>query len=358
MFVLKNSSSSLSLDYEYQRVAYLNKSSRNSDRHYLSCSVYKLWKKMWKFSFNDNFARSEDPIVLQDNIGGIKYEKIRYDYNLANFSLMYSLGEENYFRFSYHDLLFKNRASEIENTSSHNPYFDLVYWFSFPLGFHFRSGINLGEFDYSPDFSEYYNSFAIMYRPNLEGLLTVKFALSNMYFAGSPSDYDIYDFSCGYAYSFSESLNVSISLGYYYQNLKHGRNEYGPSASFFLKWQEDVFSLSLEASKGYDEIYFDGEDLGFSEYSLFGVVFNYSFANFGSIYSRISYREDRFPHAYYEEIYEYTTIFSLAYNKEINKYLDFSLEYMHWNRSSNVIDYEYRDNRLTFDLKLSKDFIW
>ncbi len=345
-------------DYEYQRVSYFSESSRNSDRHYITLNAYKKWGDRWHLSLSDSFVRSEDPIVLQDSIGVIRYEKIKYDYNLADLYLRYSLGGDSYWRFSYHDLLFKNRASGVENTASHNPYFDIVYWFSFPLGFHFQSGVNLGEFDYSPDFSEYNNSISLMYRPSLEGLLTIKMSVSNMYFSGGASDYDIYDFSCGYSYAFSDNLNVSFGVGYFYQDLDRGHDEEGPSGFLFVKWQKEAFSLSIENSMGYDEIYFDGEDLGFSKYSLSGLVGNYYLPKYGSFYLRCSYRQDKFPEAYYQEIKEYTTILAFGFNRKIGKYLNFSIDYMHWNRAANVDDYEYRDNRLTFTLKASKDFIW
>ncbi len=350
--------SKINLDYEYQKVSYSRGIPRESNRHYLELDFNRLWANRFSFIFRDNFMRSEDPAIIQQAIGAIKYEKLKYDYNVTNVQFRYSLDRDSYCSLGYNYMFFNNRSSVVENTSSHNPYLDFVYWFSFPYGFHVHSDVNFGEFDYMPDFVEYQNYISVFYRNSLESLISIKFSISNMYFSSSFPDYDIYDFSIGYSYAYSDSLNFSLGGGYYYQYISFFDDQSGPSFYFRLKWKDDEADLSFEASSGYDEIYFDGEDLGFSKFLLFGLSGHYVFNDYGSFFVNTSYRVDNFPEASLETIREYSTVFSFAWDYPITKFLSASFEFMHLNRKSNLDDYEYRDNRITFKVNLSRSFVW
>ncbi len=354
---LKSDTGSYFLDYEYQRVTYTHQSSRNSDRHYLTSEFSQKLGENWSFYLKDNFMRSEDPIQIQEFIGNIKYEKLKYDYNEGEAYFNYSINEDSFFRLSYHNMIFKNRSSIVENTASHNPYLDLVYWFSIPWGIHLQLGENFGLFDYSPDFTETHGAVTLLHRIYLDTVCSLKFSFSSMNFEEQNPDYEIYDFSLGLNKNFSETTTLALGTGYYYQNVRKLDNEDGISAYLTFIVDKEKYYLSVECSKGYDEIYFDGEDLGFSHYSVIGSIFNYYLSDKVSLSTRISYRKDKFPHVS-PEIKENTFIFDYSLNWKINKWLLSSLSYMHWNRSANEEAYEYRDNRITLNFTISKNFIW
>lgn len=350
-------SGTIDMDYEYQHVFYADHSSNDSDRHYVSVDGWKQFSDQWKITLKDDYMRSEDPYKVQQFIGAIKYENLEYDYNEAHASIIYSFGDENHVKLGYHDMFFRNRASNVENTENHYPFLDTVYWITPPWGIHVQLGEELSRFDYSDDFDEFHGGLTLLHKLDLNTRVSLKSSFSDMNFNGSSNDYRIYDVGAGLSKVFSEHLGISLGAGYYLQDVSDDDDEDSASGylNFWAKYEK--YSFKFELSKGYDEIYFDGEDLGFSHYWIVGGMGNYNIIDDLSFSLESYYREDKFPQTE-DNIKEQTLYFDCGLTWDVTQWLEASVEYSHLNRDASEEDYEYRDNRITFNITLYKDFNW
>ena len=344
-----------SIDYQLQWVFYAHQSSRNSDRHYLSLDGWKDLPGSWRFSFHDDYMKSEDPILVQQTIGGIKYEDLKYDYNEGDADISVELGEDGYLKIGYHSMFFRNRSSDVADTVSHYPYIDVKYWFSRPWGIRLQFGEDFALFDYSDDFNEPQGNLTLYHRLDIDTTISASAGAVSMNFNGDTADYAIYDLGLGLTRAFTENSGIALGAGYYYQDVYQGIEDEDGLSGYINLWIKTVrYSLSIEITKGYDEVYFDGEDLGFSHCSVFGASFNYLMAHALSLGIQTYYREDTFPQALPHEVKERTWEFECDLGWMVNNWLSVSVGYTHWDRDANSIDYEYQDNRLMLKLTASK----
>ena len=353
----------LDLDYELQQVFYYHQSARNSLNHFLDLNGWIEFHDNWKLSMEDSFIHSKDPVQISKNIGAISYEDLKYDYNEALLSLTRLLGEDGHFEIGYKNMFFKNRSSIGADTVNHFPYLDIRYWLKPQYGIGLETGTNLGFFDTSDDFTEPRGAITLFYRMDLDTTLNLRGAVSSMNFDGSTPDYDTYDFTVGITHALAPSTGLTLGAGYYFQTRLHhaGLDNYkGFSYSMFFWRDTPKYSLKIEVSKGYDEVYFDGENLGFSSCYVIGGEFDYSLTDQLHLNLETSYRDDTFPFAggWDEKIKERTWNADLEIYWQLTNWLETGITLSHWHRDANDPDYEYLDNRAMFTLRISKEMIW
>lgn len=347
-----------SIDYEMQGVSYLHHSSSNSIRHYLSMDGWGNLPWDWRLSFEDNYIRSEDPTQIEHAISGIRYENLEYDYNEGNVDLTRTFGMDSYLSLGYRNMFFQNRSSYASDSVSHYPYLDVLYWLSRPTGLQMECGENFANFDYSDDFRDAEVALSLLRRLDMDTTVSLKTALSHMNFQEDTPDYVIYDLGVGLDRIITGNSGIGLGAGYYFQNNEQGISDEEGLSGYLSYWHRGPgHSISIEASKGFDEIYFDGEDLGFSECWVAGGSFKILLNHGVSLGLDSSYRENTFPQAP-EEVKEKTRKFSCHADWMVNTWCKISLAYSHWNRDANVPDYEYQDNRLLLGITFAKGFVW
>jgi len=225
------------------------------------------------------------------------------------------------------------------------------------LGAHLEFSEKLAHFDYSNDFKETQGAFTIIHRLDLDTKVSFKAAVSSMNFDGPSADYSVYDLGLGFTKAFSPKVGVSLGIGYYLQDLEQGIDNEDGLSGYLTLWTKDIqYVLSLEISKGYDEVYFDGEDLGFSHYFVIGGHLDYLLTNELTLNLETDYREDDFPRSF-EDIKERNWGMNCKLIWKINDWIETSLGLSHWERNANEEDYEYRDNRLWLNITILKDYI-
>ncbi len=351
----------LDVDYEIQQVFYYHESARNSLNHFLDLDGSIDLPGKWKLSIEDSFIHSKDPVQISRSIGAISYENLKYDYNEGVVRLHRFFRDKGTMEVGYRNMFFKNRSSLVADTVNHFPYADFRYWIRPQYGVGFEGGLNVGLFDYSDDFSEPRGALTLFYRLGLDTTLNLRTAVSSMNFSGTTPDYDIYDFTAGVTHAFSETAGLKVGVGYYFQTRLHGSgldNYDGISYQAQFYQETGRYSLKIEASKGYDEVYFDGEDLGFSSCYVIGIDLDYAITNRLELILESSYRDDTFPFAggLDEKIKERTWDVSMEVYWHVNRWLDAGISLSHWDRDASEPDYEYLDNRAMFTLRLAREF--
>ncbi len=344
-----------SIDYEMQWVSYYHNSSNDAVRHYLSLDGKGSFAENWSLVFNDSYARSEDPAQIEQAISGIRYESLEYDYNEGAIGLTRTFGAENYFTVGYENMFFKSRSPEVADTVSHHPYLDVTYWLSCPQALRLETGETIGRFDSSDDFQEPEVALSLIRRMDWDTTVSLRMALSAMDFEERTPDYTIYDLGLGIKRTFAGNTEIAAGLGYYYQDTEQGiTSEKGVSGYLNLWRRSGRYRVSVEVSKGFDEIYFDGEDLGFSECWVAGGEINFSVRPDLNIGLESSYRDDTFPQAQ-AEVRERTWLLSFYADWQITSWCALSISFFHWDRDANYRDYTYLDNRFLLGVTFSRE---
>ncbi len=342
----------LETDYEYQRVTYTHHPAQNSDRHYLFWRGQKVWSN-WRFTLRDNYMHSEDPTRLESLIGNINYAHLKYDYHEGRFHLERRFGEENRIRLSFYNFIFKKQEPYDENTISNYPRFELLYWFSKPWGLKLEIGQNWAQFDYLDDFRELISSMALKHRLNPWLEWQTRFSFSEMRFLGTRADYHLYDLGTGLTAQIAPRTALSVGLGVFKQAVRGEKDDKGLSAYFNLYRETGIYRLYLETSSGYDEIYFDGEDLGFSRYSVVGGKISAFLSPAWRINLRFFHRRDHFIQSL-NDVIERTWSINAYCSWKLSPHWQLSFGLLHLEREANLSSYEYRDNRLWLRLSLFK----
>ncbi len=353
----------MEVNYDFQQVFYYHQSARNSLNHYLDIDGWFNLPGMWELSVQDSFIHSKDPVQISKTIGAISYEDLKYDYNESNLTLTRSFGDNGNLDIGYKNMFFKNHSSFGADTVNHYPYMDFKYWVRPQYGVGVEGGANIGQFDTSDDFTEPCGALSLFYRLDLDTTANVRSALSSMNFAGTTPDYRIYDFTAGITHAFSQSTGVTAGAGYYFQTGLHdnGLDNYDGWSYVLNLWRDTGrYSLKMEVSKGYDEVYFDGENLGFSSCYVLGGSLNYALTNSLHLNLETSYRDDTFPYAggWDMEIKERTWNLDVELYWHLNRWLDAAVSFSHWDRDASESGYEYLDNRAMLTLRLSQEFTY
>jgi len=344
----------LHIDYEYQRVTYTHHPGQNSDRHYLSLKGQKVWS-LWRLSLKDVYMHSEDPARLENLVGNINYAHLKYDYHRGRVSLERRFGEKNRFQINYYNFIFKKRKPYKEHTYSNYPSLQLLYWFSENCGVELELGKNWAQFDYFDDFRELFASSTLKYRLNPWMEWQTKLSFSDMRFLGSRADYRLYDLGTGLMIQLAAKTGLSLGFGAFKQAVEGEEDEKGLSAYVNFFRETGAYHLFLEASTGYDEIYFDGEDLGFSRYSVVGGKLSGLLGANWWINLRLFHRRDHFIQSA-NDVIERTWSANVYLSRKLNRYLELSFGLLHLEREANLSVYEYRDNRVWLRLTLLKRF--
>jgi len=353
----------IDFDYELQQVFYYHQSARNSLNHFIDLNGWLQFYDDWKLSFEDSFIHSKDPVQISKSIGAISYEDLKYDYNEALLSLNRSFNDHGHVEIGYKNMFFKNHSSIGSDTVNHFPYLDLRYWIRPQYGIGVEAGTNIGLFDTSNDFTEPRGAMTFFYRMDLDTTIDLRGAVSSMNFDGTTPDYDIYDFTIGLTHAFGPSTGLTVGLGYYFQTRLHhaGLDNYDGVSYSLSFWRDtSTYSIKIEASKGYDEIYFDGENLGFSSCYVVGGDMDYSITDRLHLNIETSYRDDTFPFAggWDEKIKERTWNCDFELYFRLNNWIETGITLSHWHRDANNPDYEYLDNRAMLTFRISKEAIW
>ncbi len=343
------------IDYEVQRVSYYHHSANDSFRHYLSLDGRGHFLENWHLAFEDSYARSEDPVQIAHVVTGIRYENIKYDYNQGSVALTRDLGRGNRLVVGYDNMFFKSRSQGVSDTFSHRPYLDLTYWVSTPTGVRLQAGETLGLFDTSDDFSEPDAALTLMRRLDWDTTVSLRGGVAAMDFHGQTPDYDTYDLGLGLERTFGRRMRLATGLGYYYKDGEQGAGDDQGVSGYVNLWRHGrAYDVSLELTRGYDEIYFDGEDLGFSECWVAGARMGLRAGHGLSLGLVTSYREDSFVHVE-PRIKERTWSFYCHADWRLLPWCTLTLAGLHWDREANYDDYSYLDNRLLLSLSFFAD---
>lgn len=278
----------------------------------------------------------------------------------------YRFGEENLVSLSYRNTNSRSEDPEEDDYREQNIDASLACWFNAQNGMSLLFNYGKGNFDIESDLLNSYGvtgRYMHKFTPHLEvygegSTELTDFAESEI--RGTPGrteredseDEDIYRANVGFSYSFSPTMQISGSLGYFWQK-GFESDEDGLNSMVGLTRTTPRTTLSLNWTSGYETEYYTYRDAGSYEYWNFSASGTYNYSSrliFGlrSSYGYRDYTTDRSDIADPEvgrEDYVYRINASASY--QLFRHINLELLFDHEEDDSNITEDSYIVNRVT-----------
>ena len=295
---------------------------------------------------DETFRVSEDPIEVseQTNSSSTRRTRDRYYRNNAGVRVNYLFGEEDFLYIGSRHLLLINDGSEYEDSQELRAEAGIAYWFTIRHGVSLDYEYARADFDVSEDFDKHNGRFTYRYRFSPRVQSNTFYAYDSVDFDGRQEDYQVHNAGTGLDLEVSENSSLSVSGGYYHRDRERSDDNDGFMGSFLFHRIFARGSLDLEASTGYEEVYIEAENLGFTEYYRASASLNYQLlerltANISGFFQRDEYVD--------VERDDDTWQGQGVLNYSLLPWLSSSLSYQYRRVESNLQENEYTDNRVT-----------
>jgi hypothetical protein len=355
----------LSLDYAPTWVRYWDYEENDTVRHNGKIDLWYLFTKYLRLDLNDNYLKSEEPHEEGEDgaIQTIRHTRNNYERNDASISLDYQFGSQDHIKGGYAYQILNNEDPALTDSTEHGPFASLIYWFDFKNGMELDYRFSTAEYELESglpsedDFDGHEAGARYTHRFDPHTNAYVCYGLTTREFDIETNDYQIHDFSVGLNYGLSPQTSISLASGFYKPNGDPYDSE--DAKLFFsagLEHETKNLKMSLEATKGWDEGFFEAERRGFTEYWTSRGRIEYQPTKHMTTYASISYRKNDYMLE--------TKIDDDTYQGECGLEISFlrwytlGLDYTHSQRLSDDLDAEYTDNRIMLTLSASRLFQW
>ena len=361
------------LDYDVYYSFYARHPDDNSLSHALSLTGFKGIPVAEHFTLDldENLTISEDPI--QANTTSVQRSRETYYSNTAGGRLNYLFGPQDSLYVGFKHTYYDSTDSSVQGGYGYGPTAGMSYWFTVRQGISLDFSLWNGRFDHtedtegSDDFDEYRGSATYTYRfdPRTTANLSYTYDRFDYQNPGpgvvqlsgngqnsenvNRQDYVVHSGSLGLSHDFTEHFSASISGGWWYQVREDGSNAQGPNGSVSLTQKLEKGSLNLSAATGYNQQFFQAENLGLSQYSRVTASLSYQLrerltGTLAAFYDREKYKETVPTRT------DDTWGASAGLSYLVYTWLSAGLDYSYRQMDSTLANEEYTDNRVTFTL--------
>jgi len=341
--------SMLFFDYEAGFTFYQKESVNNTVRHNAFVDIHQHLFESLELRITDRFIKWEDPIEIIDGVWGVRRTRNTYCRNVGEAQILHHFGDENLFTMGYRNLLLENEDPLLDDSMNHNYFTEAVYWFNPSNGISIEYAYNKGEFETYDDFKQNEGKATLSHRFDLLTELCLGYAFSTMDLQGANGDYHIHDWSLGITYTLPDDLSISLGTGYYIRRASGVEDD--DTYSLYAEL-EKVFKrgfAKVGTTKGYDENFFDAENLGFSMCWIVEGQGSYMLVENIALNLSGLFRNDVFPRPGVDrEEDRWEVGGGVAYT--ISEWCSAGIDYAYRERDSDIDLYDYTDNRFIFKL--------
>jgi len=270
--------------------------------------------------------------------------------NVFEPSLEYKFGRENVFAFNYRNNVYDTQSRTGEDSMENyiNP--RINYWFDIRNGVSLEYGLDLGNFQRSPDLVGNMVRGRYTYRFNPRTSIFGEYTQLWRNFDPPGIDYIVYNPSIGIEHTFSPTLGGRLQVGYYRADPQKGSAVDGPFYDFLLtqRAQRTTYTLSLQG--GYEENFFTAENRGFTQYHRVIGRINHQLLRDMRVGLFSSYEWYKYAESTILGRRQIDQIWTIGANAsyQLFKWLTLSLEFNHSENHSNIDSADYSDYRGTF----------
>ncbi|MBI5063585.1 MAG: outer membrane beta-barrel protein [Desulfatitalea sp.] len=357
----RGATAALTLAYDPEYASYQDNSYLNAWRHFASLDGNWQMTRFTRLGVTDTFTISDDP--ADDIETDIQSRgRNRYTRNTAHAEIAHQFGREDSVEMGYEHMVLKNELPTEEDSQSHNPYMDFLWWFvENEYGFQAHADYRRGLFEYSDDFDSWFGDFRLRKRFTRNFDMFLQYAHMITQYDHNPDaadaatveDYVVYNPGVGLNYIAGENTNISVAAGYAFRDREFGEDDEGPVVTSDLRtaWIYPRSLIELTASSGYTQDTFSTDNRGFNVFGAAGCRAEYGFTSRlrGDVAARYRYvryldedpvGEDQFVDAGP----------GIAY--QALSWMRFRLEYTYRTVFSNTPEDEYAENRAMLSLIL------
>lgn len=300
-FNIQSQGNNFSLRYSPSIVRYKDEDQNNTVRHSGTLSFSEMLFKNTRFTINDSYVKSEDPLENTEGIIGVRETRNIYQRNNLASNINYIFGPSNSFILGYNHSWLENDDVTIDDGKIFDPYSTLSYWFNQKHGMDVNLGYTVADFSRDDsnipddDYSGGRSGLAYKFRANSLTTVSLRYDYNFRNFKGlmGEEDYMVHEAALGLEKQLSTDLSYIISAGYFIQDRDYSDDGNGLIFDASLQKRLSKGSFSIDANGGWDEIVLEADRRGFTKYQQLGSTFNYNMTKNLVNYSSISYRQDK-----------------------------------------------------------------
>lgn len=255
-----------SLSYNIGYSIYSESSDQNAFRQRLALDGETDLSKRTRLSFSDSLVQTEEPTAVGDPLENRNRETLYR--NTANLAMTHRFGRYDSLQIRYGHSLIDSDDEETESSVAHTPSINYTHRFE-PYRIDLETGVAYTKGQFEGDTADVETwvitaGLSKMFTRRFRGFANYRQTLTQ--YRGDGEDYRIYGLSTGFDARISRTLNLLVEAGYFIQTTEAGGENSDLSASIALGKTFKRATLGLNASTGYQQSYFDGENLGLSTY--------------------------------------------------------------------------------------------
>ena len=397
---LPGQSTGLSLSYDGGYNFYAENDENDGWQHNALANFWHNFTRETRLDFNNAFLYTKDPSGNRDVVNQQGNVVAPGDYtareglntyyrDYSTTRLTHQFGPENstYAQFIYGFL--KNNSDQYQDSQEISPSVGMTYWFSTWTGIELEGAYLRGlysdgqgatnnqggteEDDFEDDFNE------VSGRVRLNQRLSQNFGIFEQYrqiyrnYDGNQAgqtqadtdgqqnlDYLVYAPSVGVFYQFDPTLTASLGVGYYYQQVQHGKDQQGPfpTAEINKLWDYQRWSVRTRGTAGIGSDDFSAQNEGFTRYAQTDIIGRYNFTRQFYGEASILYRYSDYINSADDQVDHFISP-RIGLGYEVFRWMNVNLSYS-YNKlvATNSNDDDYEENSVLLTVTLQPDQPW
>ena len=295
---ISSQKSNFILKYSPSIVRYNDNDENDSTRHALTFSSNMAISRYLEFNISDTYLKSEDPLEETADIIGVRGTRQAYQRNNGDANIRFTFGPSSMFMLGYRHSLLENDDKNIDDGTIADPYASYSYWFNVKHGIELNSGYTEADFSRDnntpkDDYSGLTEGIGYRYRLDPHSTMSIDFDFTNRDFDGDTTDYEVYEGTLGFEKNVSEDLSYNISAGYFIRQNDMDEDDSGLNADISLTKKINRGAFIFSGRSGWDEVYLESENRGFTKYQSVTSSFNYQVTENLRNNVSITYRQDK-----------------------------------------------------------------
>ena len=305
----------LEVSYRPEYSLYGKYDENNTLRHNATLRAWNDFDKYTRLEFVNRFLLTEDPLgedelVLDEEVvlpGDTtnRYSRETYYQNTSILSLARQFEKASAVRAEFLFSLLENDDPSVSDNKRYEPSLSLNYWFGPKYGAEANIVYTVGKFDResdslspSEDFENWSGSLAFVRKWSKHLSFFLQYSHIRRSFdeeSAGNVDYVVHQPAIGLSYTYEESLDLKLALGYFYQDSDDGDNNEGGviDGTIARNWRFKRGRARVDFKSGLDQNDFGAESIGLEYYASLGGSASYSFYRnlSGEIFGRIRYSD-------------------------------------------------------------------
>ncbi len=357
----------ITLEYDPYYRWYQESQDDNTLGHSADLEIYKQATRNTRLYIQDSLRYTDDPTI--EHLDGEQVDREGrepYYANRTTVGFETQFGRSDVFTLDYNYNILENEEDDLDDSVEKNPTAALTYYPVRNTGVELMFSFTQGEFDNddddvepADDFENYFVSSRLNQRLSRSSSVFIGYNRTVMDFdKEEDANYELHYPNAGVSYQLEETTDISISLGYLVTDRKEETDELRDDERLLVNadiakiWSFRTAVLRVTGSSGYDESFFDEDNLGLRVYYDADAIFTHEFLRGISYEIDAGYRVDQYLNTDPDRVDHTRTIGAGLVYSRID-FLTARVDYDYRDVLSDEDEEEYVENRISFSITLT-----